>query len=287
MSLKELLKNRFGSINGSIDLRRIGGGSINEAYQITIGGQQFFCKVNSAYEFPQLFEKEKAGLELIKKQSVITVPEVVDCFETDQEQILILEWINEGERTEIFWRKFGEQLAAMHHIKGGYFGLDDNNYMGSVEQLNNPMTSWTLFFINMRLQPLVQKCNSHGLLSSIHLKQFEHLYKQLPALFQEEERPSLVHGDLWSGNFLCNDLSEPVLIDPAVYFGHRSADLAMTTLFGGFRSSFYEAYRYYYPLPSNYEDQWKICNLYPLLIHLLLFGKSYLSQIDGTLKRFS
>jgi fructosamine-3-kinase len=220
-------------------------------------------------------------------QSVIPVPEVVDCFETDQEQILIMEWINEGERTEMFWRKFGEQLAAMHHINAGHFGLDENNYMGSVEQLNNPMTSWTLFFINMRLQPLVQKCNSLDLLSSIHLKQFENLYKQLPALFHEEERPSLVHGDLWSGNFLCNDLSEPVLIDPAVYYGHRSVDLAMTTLFGGFRSPFYEAYHYHYPLPSNYEDQWKVCNLYPLLIHLLLFGKSYLSQIDGILKRFS
>jgi protein-ribulosamine 3-kinase len=111
------------------------------------------------------------------------------------------------------------------------------------------------------------------------------LYDKLPEIFPPEPS-SLLHGDLWSGNFLCNEQSEPVLIDPAVYFGHRSVDLGMTTLFGGFDKSFYDAYAYWGTLPENYHEQWEVCNLYPLLIHLNLFGTGYLSSIAATLRRF-
>ncbi|HVF97476.1 MAG TPA: fructosamine kinase family protein, partial [Flavisolibacter sp.] len=117
------------------------------------------------------------------------------------------------------------------------------------------------------------------------LRQFENIDKRLEEIF-EEEKPSLLHGDLWSGNFMCNLKGEPVLFDPAVYYGHRSADLAMTTLFGGFKPSFYEAYHHHFPLPANYKEQWAACNLYPLLIHLYLFGTRYLSQIEETLRQF-
>jgi protein-ribulosamine 3-kinase len=137
------------------------------------------------------------------------------------------------------------------------------------------------------LQPLVDQCLSQKLLSSKHQTQFEQLYKQLSSVFNDQQKPSLLHGDLWSGNFMCNQNAEPVLIDTAVYFGHPSIDLAMTTLFGGFRSGFYEAYHYHSSFPSNYKEQWEICNLYPLLIHLVLFGRSYLSQIETILARYS
>ena len=106
------------------------------------------------------------------------------------------------------------------------------------------------------------------------------------AMLIDDEKPALLHGDLWSGNFMCNASSKPVLIDPAVYYGHRSMDLAMTTLFGGFRQTFYEAYNFHFPLPYNYEQQWAVCKLYPLLIHLYLFGLGYLPQIERTLKQF-
>jgi protein-ribulosamine 3-kinase len=114
---------------------------------------------------------------------------------------------------------------------------------------------------------------------------FENLYRELESVF-DIEQPSLLHGDLWNGNFMCDQNSEPVLIDPALYFGHRSMDLAMTALFGGFEKSFYEAYNYHFPFPNNYREQWEICNLYPLLIHLNLFGAGYLGQIGRTLERF-
>ena len=113
----------------------------------------------------------------------------------------------------------------------------------------------------------------------------ENLYRQLPNIFAPES-PALQHGDLWSGNFLCDDQSMPVLIDPAIYFGHRSIDLGMTTLFGGFERAFYESYHNSYPLAHNHKEQWEVCNLYPLLIHLNLFGKSYLGDIFRTIQRY-
>jgi protein-ribulosamine 3-kinase len=286
-SIQQKLKELFPSPANEIHFGSVGGGCINETYRIGFGCHQFFCKINSATKFPQLFEKESRGLKLIAQQNLIKVPEVIDCFGTNGQQILLLEWINEGERTENFWKNFGEQLAALHQVSNEYFGLNEDNYMGSVPQSNQLTGSWIDFFIQQRLQSLIDKCLSQKLLSSNHQSQFESLYKQLPFIFEKEQRPALLHGDLWSGNFMCNENEEPVLIDTAVYFGHPSIDLGMTTLFGGFRSGFYEAYNYHSPFPSNYKEQWEICNLYPLLIHVLLFGRSYLSQIERTLHNYN
>lgn len=286
-SIAERLKQKLFSSTNEIHFSSVGGGCINECYRIQFGNHQFFCKTNSAVKFPHLLEKEKLGLELIAKQSIIKTPKVIDSFEANQQQILLLEWITEGERTERFWKILGEQLAALHQVSNHFFGCSEDNYMGSVPQLNQPSNNWIDFFINQRLQPLIDKCLSQKLLASKHQTSFENLYKQLPSVFNQQQKPSLLHGDLWSGNFMCNQSAQPVLIDTAVYFGHPSIDLGMTTLFGGFRSEFYEAYHYHFPFPSNYKEQWKVCNLYPLLIHLYLFGRSYLSPIENILSRFT
>jgi protein-ribulosamine 3-kinase len=284
-SIRQRLSQLFSPVQ-HLDFNGIGGGSINETYRVDIGTKTVFCKLNSGSAFPQLFEKEKAGLEIIAKQGIIKTPAVLDCFEEGGTQVLLLEWIAAGERTAAFWKNFGEQLAALHCCSSVLFGLSEDNYMGSVPQRNHQHKTWAAFFAEERLQPTMQCCFDKGLLTKKHLDQFELLQNRLREIFNEE-KPSLLHGDLWTGNFMCNEASEPVLIDPAVYYGHRSVDLAMTTLFGGFRPAFYEAYEYHFPLPENYEDQWALCNLYPLLIHLYLFGSSYLSQIERTLDRFS
>lgn len=276
-SLSQLLKT---SVN---EIQTVGGGCINETYKIKTSGGTFFCKANSASKFPHLFEKEKNGLKLLAKENAIRVPDIIDYSERDNQQLLILEWIEEGSKTNQFWKSFGKQLAALHQITNDKFGLKENNYMGSVVQLNSEQANWVEFFIIQRLQPLIKLCQHQ--FGSKHHYQFENLYKKLPGIF-DKEKPSLLHGDLWSGNFMCDETGAPVLIDPAVYFGHRSVDLAMTTLFGGFPSLFYESYHYHFPLPSNYQEQWRVCNLYPLLIHLHLFGPSYLSQIEQTLDAF-
>ncbi len=158
--------------------------------------------------------------------------------------------------------------------------------MGSIPQANTQQKKWVSFFVDQRIQPLLNLCADNNLLTSKHIQQCKTLFHRFPQIFADD-KPSLVHGDLWSGNFMCNPTSHPVLIDPAVYFGHRSVDLAMTTLFGGFDKAFFESYQYHFPLPSNYKEQWQVCNLYPLLIHLILFGKSYLPQVEDTLTHFA
>ncbi|MEI6947226.1 fructosamine kinase family protein [Paraflavisolibacter sp. H34] len=265
----------------------INGGSINQAFQLRLPeGRKLFCKLNTATHFPLLFQKEKAGLQLLGRQQVVSVPAVLDAAVTGAHQVLLLEWVEEGPRTPAFWRQFGRQLAQLHAVSADAFGLEEDNFMGSVPQCNQQEADWCTFFTRHRLWPLARDCYRLGLLQQGHLDQLDRLYGRLQDIF-EPEKPSLLHGDLWSGNFICNHRSEPVLIDPAVSFGHRSADLAMTTLFGGFGPEFYDAYQHYFPLPRNYRDQWAVCNLYPLLIHLLLFGSSYRAQIEQTLDAFS
>ena len=283
--IQQKLSEHF-SVVRPVQFAGIGGGSINETYRISFGDGSIFCKLNSVSKFPQLFQTECLGLELIGRQGLIKTPAVIDCFEQDDTQVLLLEWIQPGKRTEAFWKTFGEQLAALHYVSADCFGLHEDNYMGSVPQSNHQHKTWIEFFATKRLQPMTNRCYQKQLLNKTHLQRFENLEKRLAEIFNDE-KPSLLHGDLWSGNFMCNQTSEAVLIDPAVYYGHRSIDLAMTTLFGGFRSPFYEAYNYHYSFPKNYEAQWAVCNLYPLLIHLYLFGSGYLPQIERTLQQFS
>jgi fructosamine-3-kinase len=261
------------------------GGSINSCFALQTEKSIFFCKINNATKFPHLFEFEQKGLELIGKQHIIATPQVIECFESNNHQFLILEWIKEGERTKAFWENFGKQLAQLHHVSHNAFGLDHSNYIGAIAQDNEWLADWNSFFIQKRIMPLVNQCYDLHLLDHGHLRSFQVLYKRIADLF-ERSSAALLHGDLWSGNFMCNEKQQPVLIDPAVYFGHRSMDLGMTTLFGGFDQAFYEAYHYHFPLPPQHQAQWAVCNLYPLLIHLLLFGKTYLSSIESTLQEF-
>ena len=285
-TISENLNKKFSIQGNDLKISPIGGGSINKTYRLIYSDHTFFCKLNSATEHPNLFQKERNGLELIQKQAIIKVPEVIDCFEMDEHQVLILEWIQEGERTEKFWKLFGEQLAGLHQVSHNYFGLEEDNYMGSVAQNNHPTGNWIDFFILQRVTPLIQQCFNKKILDARQQNQFVQLFKKLEGIFEKEVTPSLLHGDLWSGNFMCNEEHEVVLIDPAVYFGHSSVDMGMTSLFGGFHSSFYESYAYHFQLPANYMEQWQVCNLYPLLIHLLLFGKSYLPRIESILNKF-
>lgn len=278
--------NAYFGLQGDMTMASVGGGSINQTYRLRACHHTVFCKINSASKFPHLFQTESRGLTLIKEQGLVKTPEVIACFETGGHQVLLLEWIHSGERTEGFWRTFGAQLARLHQVSCNYFGLDEDNYMGNVPQCNQPATSWIDFFREKRLHPLLDKCTEGQLLHAKHRRQFDKLYKRLPQIFDAKQKPALVHGDLWSGNYMCSHASEPVLIDPAVYFGHPSVDLSMTTLFGGFRSAFYEAYNYHCPFPPNHQEQWQVCNLYPLLIHLYLFGTTYLSRIEQTLQKF-
>jgi len=284
--LNQFLSGKVNPPDPLAQFRSVGGGSINDTYQVLLNnGARFFLKINSGDKYPRLLEKEKSGLEFLASQKIVHTPQVIVCDAIDQHQILLLEWIESGLKTERFWGKFGEQLATLHHVTNSYFGFEEDNYMGALPQRNRHYNSWAEFFVHCRLQPQVELATIKQLLHEKHVTAFGHLYEELEIIFNDEQ-PSLLHGDLWSGNFMCNQESELVLIDPAVYFGHRSMDLAMTTLFGGFERSFYESYHYHFPFPENYREQWDICNLYPLLIHLNLFGPGYLVQIERILQLY-
>jgi fructosamine-3-kinase len=285
-SITDELSRVTGSALSSIQFTAVGGGSINDTYRIDTNNHlRFFCKINSLHQFPFLFQTEKAGLELLAGQQVIRIPQVIALLETGAAQVLILEWIEQGLKSATFWKTFGERLAALHHCTSDAFGLSLDNYMGALPQYNRPAGNWCEFFRQQRLQPQVELAVNKSLLPSRYLPQFEKLYTRLPDIFPEEP-PCLLHGDLWSGKYLCDEQQQPVLIDPAIYYGHRSVDLAMTTLFGGFDRAFYDSYHSAYPLPAGYRQQWEVCNVYPLLIHLNLFGESYLGDILRTIERY-
>jgi len=262
----------------------VGGGSINQTFRLTTTGRSFFCKINAASAYPSLFAKESNGLQALAQANCIATPAVQGVYEYEDHQILLLEWIEGGIKTTEFWKNFGEGLAKLHAASNTSCGFHEDNYMGALPQVNTFTKNWCDFFREHRLKPQAALAGN-ALPPSLHAA-LENLYNKLPSIFPSEPA-SLLHGDLWSGNFLCNEQSQPVLIDPAVYFGHRSMDLAMTTLFGGFDKAFYDAYAYWSPLPANYREQWEVCNLYPLLIHLNLFGSGYLSSIAAGLRRFA
>ena len=179
----------------------------------------------------------------------------------------------------------GARLAALHRCSKDFFGLDHNNYIGSLRQFNHQQTSWVNFFIEQRLNVQLKLAIDSGMMDSKWLNEFESLYAKLPAMLPEE-KPSLLHGDLWGGNLITDEKGEPCLIDPAVYFGSREADLAMTKLFGGFDDEFYTSYQHTFPLQPGYDKRFDIYNLYPLLVHVNLFGGSYKSAVANILKAF-
>jgi protein-ribulosamine 3-kinase len=285
-SLRSALCHSLGHSVKQLELHPVGGGSINQTYEIIVDQQQrFFGKINSSSGYPGLFEMEAEGLRLLSAQMIFRIPEIIAFGRTETLQWLILEWIENRPQTNKFWKCFGEKLAALHTVTNDFFGLDNDNYMGALKQSNKKSAQWDKFFMQERLQAQVKLATDNGYLERAQVAHFERLYAKLYDLFPKT-KPSLIHGDLWSGNFICDQNNEPVLIDPALYFGHPAMDLGMTELFGGFDDAFYQSYATNFQLPYNFREQREICRLYPLLIHLNLFGRSYLPSIKETIGRF-
>jgi fructosamine-3-kinase len=267
------------------DARPLAGGDINQVYRVRmIDSEEFVLKLNLKDRFPKMFEKEASGLEMLHSAGCNT-PGVKMTFAEGDQQFLILEFIEEGRPTSTSWERFGSQLASLHSRTDEFFGLDQDNYIGSLVQINERDESWTEFFITNRMKPLIKKATDRSLMGTNHRKSFESLFSRLSDLIPNE-RPSLLHGDLWSGNLMFDNGGEPVFIDPAVYYGHREVDIAMTRMFGGFNSSFLGSYIEVKPLEPGWEERLDLHNLYPTLVHLVLFGSSYLSGIERTLQRF-
>ena len=195
-----------------------------------------------------------------------------------------MDYIEQG--SELDWAVFGKKLAQLHQIEGKFFGLDHDNYIGSLEQINKECRAWSEFYTNHRLLTLTAKARDQGLFEKKHCNWVEKLCQRLDELIPAC-KPSLIHGDLWSGNLLIDTSGHPVLIDPAVYYGHPEMDWAMLSLFGSYPVEALDHYQNLHPLEKGLNERKDIHQLYPLMVHLILFGKGYLNRVEGTLKKYA
>ena len=263
----------------------VGGGSINDTYEVNTTEGNFFVKKNSASLYPQMFEKEALGLELLSNAKSIDTPEVIAFGESENDSFLILKFIASGSKTHSFWDDFGRQLAGLHIHSDEYFGLNHDNYIGSLYQHNNKHNNWSDFFREERLEKQVKLARNNAAIDKESVTAFDRFYARLDNIFPKEP-PALLHGDLWGGNFMVSEKGNPVIIDPAVYYGHREMDLGMSQLFGGFDRQFYQSDNKYDPLENGWEERLSYCNLYPLMVHVNLFGGGYLQSVKTTLRKF-
>ena len=292
LSLASSLVTLFGPETKIMHTDRLGGGDINKAYGLTLSdGSHIFMKAN-AKENSDFFTAEAAGLCAIASTGAIGTPKIL-CTGTDAGEevgysFLLLEFVESRGRRTDYWETLGRELAAFHSADARSFaqldkdsskpfGFYQDNFIGARPQKNTPAEKWVSFYRDCRLAPQFEAAACHFTKEerALNTKLLDHLEEFLV----EPEAPSLLHGDLWGGNVLCGPEGKALLIDPAVYVGHREADLAMTELFGGFTPDFYAAYKEAAPLQSGYDERRDLYNLYHLLNHLNMFGQSYLGPV--------
>ena len=269
-----------------LELRNLQGGSINKAMMIRTNQGMFFAKMNDAKAFPNLFLHAKTGLDTLRQTKTLRVPQVIELLHVEDQDILLMEFMESGTPHYDFWEDFGHKLASLHQHTRPQFGFDQDNYIGTLHQNNAGQDHWVEFFICNRLEPMLALAVNAGKADTAMVDRFQKMYKELPNLFPVEA-PSLLHGDLWSGNFMADLEGDPIVYDPSVYYGHREMDLAMTRLFGGFDQRFYDAYQEAMPLQPGWENRVAICNLYPLLVHVNLFVGSYIQSVKNIVAQFS
>jgi fructosamine-3-kinase len=266
----------------------VGGGCINTCSRLELSdGRLLFLKENSA-RFPGMFRSEAEGLVALEADHGPRVPKPLAWGETAEGQFLLMEWIEGGKKPKRWAEDFGRSLARLHSNPMPYWGFPGDNYIGGTPQPNVRTGSWSTFFGEHRLGHQVRLARKGGLLGARTAAKAERLIARLPGLLANAaSHPSILHGDLWSGNVMAGPDGEAVMVDPAAYFGHGETDLAMTELFGRMDESFYRAYDEILPRPPGYAERREIYNLYHLLNHLNLFGGSYLAGVERVLDAFA
>lgn len=262
----------------------IGGGCINSAFKVEGNGRQFFVKLNRA-DLLDMFVAEAEGLAELARPGAIRVPEPL-CYGTSSGQaFLVLENLSLGGGSRGGMQKLGQQLGAMHRCTAPQFGWRRDNTIGSTHQPNPWHDDWVDFWQRQRLGFQLQWAEQQAG-SGRMLRKGEQLLAQVAVFFTDyQPKASLLHGDLWSGNYSMLVSGEPVIFDPAVYYGDREADIAMTELFGGFSAEFYAAYNDAWPLDSGFKTRKTLYNLYHILNHFNMFGGGYGSQAESMIDR--
>jgi protein-ribulosamine 3-kinase len=263
---------------------RVSGGSINQCSGFETASGPIFVKHGGADCLP-VFEAEAAGLAELARAKALRVPNVLTVSIEGETAFLVLEWIDLLPATARSQQLLGERLALQHRVTRDRFGWDRDNTIGSTPQSNRSCADWTEFFREQRLLPQLEMAKQNGAARDV-IDRGQQLCERLHVLFDNYRPvPSLLHGDLWGGNWGADANGEPVLFDPSVYFGDREADIAMTRLFGGFGAAFYAAYQSAWPLAAGAEVRVTLYNLYHVLNHFNLFGSGYLRQAQGMIQR--
>ncbi|WLV25201.1 fructosamine kinase family protein [Aciduricibacillus chroicocephali] len=287
--MKQLLQNGLDQlgINESIQsFKSVSGGDINEAFYVRTGNHEYFVKLNRQVS-PDFFEFEKRGLEKIKATDSIAVPKVYGV-KTDVQSgtpMLWLEWI-EGKKAFGTDSQLGEQLAQMHMNKQSKYGFDEKSFIGRLEQKNHLSDSWLEYYRNCRLAGQLEIGRERQTITGDRERKLVKLLVCLDQWVPEKPHASLLHGDLWGGNWMVGAEGRPHLIDPSVLYGDNEFELAFTNLFGGFSDKFYEAYQSVFPLSDTYHDLEPLYQLYYLLVHLNMFGETYGGSVDRILDRY-
>lgn len=262
------------------------GGDINRAVRMTLAdGRHLFVKHRE--DAPAgMYAAEAAGLAWIAEAGALRVPAVAAVGEGAEPPFLALEWIEPGRPGPGHDEALGRGLAALHRAGAPAFGLERDNWIGTLPQANGPLADWPRFYGERRLLPLGRAAGERGLLPPEAVRRVEALVGRLGELCGPPEPPSRLHGDLWGGNAMTAADGAPVLVDPAAYGGHREVDLAMMRLFGGFSERVFAAYAEAHPLADGHEERVELYQLYPLLVHVLLFGGAYVRSAQRALRAY-
>lgn len=265
----------------------VSGGDINDAYRVELSsGRVIFVKTNPRAP-RELFPTEARGLAWLSEARAIRVPEVVAVSDANETpRYLVLEWIGPASPAPDFDERLGRELAALHRAGPQALGLDHDNFIGSLPQQNAPLPSWPEFFRARRLEPQLARAVDSGRASYAMRRGFDRLFSKLDQLLGPEEPPARLHGDLWGGNLHVDEEGAPCLIDPAVYGGHREIDLGMMRLFGGFSEGVFSAYDEAFPLAAGAAERTSLYQLYPLMVHVNLFGGGYAGSVERALARY-
>ena len=287
--ISEALRERVESALGQSvrAVARVSGGDINDAFELGLAdGRSVFLKTNARAPLT-MFAAEARGLEFLRQARALRIPEVIAVSAADEgPPFLLLEFIRSANERPGFDEQLGRGLAELHRCGAPSFGFDEPNFIGRLVQENRPHSSWSDFYRQERLEPQLRAAARAGHASPALRRRFEQLFAKLSELVGEPEGPARLHGDLWSGNLHVDERGAPTLIDPAVYGGHREMDLAMMRLFGGFSPRVFAAYAEAFPLSSGHEGRVRLCQLYPLLVHVNLFGAGYLGSVEQALSEY-
>ena len=280
-----IINETIGEQSEVIGISPVSGGCIHNAQKVITNKENYFVKMNHASD-SNMFRTEYSGLELLASAGEINVPEAIAYGVKDGQAYLLLNFIDSNARKSSFWNDFGVAMANLHknHCNDRY-GLSYNNYIGRLDQFNDFSENWISFFIDKRLEVQLKLAFENNYIDRAYLANCARFYQKLPDLLPADP-PSLLHGDLWSGNFMTGEEGQPVIIDPAVYYGHREIELSFTQMFGGFDRQFYRSYMEAFPLEPGFESRVEIYNIYPHLVHVNLFGPSYLSGVTPVIRRF-